>query len=122
MSRHSRPCSASSFPCRAAAKALAAAFCALALQSTALAGVIDVEGDAYRLDGGRPVTGAWEVAEKIAVARDAAVVVMGKNAKPSAVQNMLQLLENLHVPTLLTKKADYKPLVDRGVLRPTRTP
>ncbi|EHJ46318.1 hypothetical protein DFW101_0301 [Solidesulfovibrio carbinoliphilus subsp. oakridgensis] len=95
---------------------------ALALRATALAGVIDVEGDAYRLDGGRPVTGAWEVAEKIAVAKDAAIVVMGKNAKPSAVQNILQLLENLHVPTLLTKKADYKPLVERGVLKPTRTP
>lgn len=123
MSRHSR--SRRPVPSRfgrAAATALAGLLCALALGATALAGVIDVEGDAYRLDGGRPVTGAWEVAEKIAVAKDTAIVVMGKNAKPSAVQNMLQLLESLRVPTVLTKKVDYTPLVERGVLRPTPTP
>lgn len=109
------------FPNRMMAAVLLAAL-ALWWPATALAGVIDVEGDAYRLDGGKAVTGAWEVAERIAVTGDAAIVVMGKNAKPSAVQNMLQLLESLHVPTLLTKKADYKALVDRGVVKPTRTP
>lgn len=88
----------------------------------ARAGVVAIENDAYSLDGGSPVTGAWEVAEKIAVARDVAVVVLGKNTRPATVQTLLQLLENLHVPTLFTKKADYKALRDRGVLNPTRTP
>ena len=102
----------------AALAALALAFCA----AQARAGVVTIENDAYSLDGGRPVTGAWEIAEKIAVAKDAAVVVLGKNSRPATVQTLLQLLENLHVPTLFTKKADYKALCDRGVLNPTRTP
>ena len=88
----------------------------------AWAGVVTIENDAYSLDGGRPVTGAWEIAEKIAEAKDTAVVVHGKNSRPATVQTLLQLLENLHVPTLFTKKADYKALRDRGVLNPTRTP
>ena len=102
----------------AALAALALAFCA----AQAWAGVIVIENDAYSLDGGRPVTGAWEVAEKIAVAKDADVVVLGKNTRTATVQTLLQLLESLHVPTLFTKKADYKALRDRGVLNPTRTP
>lgn len=93
-----------------------------ALPSPAAAGVVTIENDAYRLDGGQPVTGAWEIAEKLAVARDTAVVVLGGRSKPETVQTLLQLLENLHVPTLLTKKADYKALVDRGVLKPAPTP
>ena len=40
----------------------------------------------------------------------------------SAVQDLLQLLENLKVPTVLLKRADYKALVERGVLKPTTTP
>lgn len=88
----------------------------------ALAGVVVVENDAYSLDGGRPVVGAWEVAEKIAVAHDTAVVVLGSNVKPATIQTMIQLLESLHVPTLLTKKADYKALLERGVVKPSRTP
>ena len=32
----------------------------------ARAGVVAIENDAYSLDGGRPVTGAWEIAEKLA--------------------------------------------------------
>ncbi|WP_428559990.1 MAG: hypothetical protein ACP59X_15515 [Solidesulfovibrio sp. DCME] len=107
--------------------ALPALICLAALglarpEATALAGVVVIENDAYSLDGGRPMTGAWEVAEKIAVARDTAVVVLGKNSKPATVQTLLQLLENLHVPTLFTKKADYKALLDRGVIKPSRTP
>lgn len=92
------------------------------LVGPAEAGVVTIENDAYSLDGGRSVTGAWEVAEKIAVAHDTAVVVLGNNSKPSTVQTLLQLLENLHVPTLFTKKADYKALLERGVLKPSRTP
>ena len=57
----------------AALAALALVFCA----AQARAGVIVIENDAYSLDGGRPVTGAWEIAEKLAVAKDAAVVVLG---------------------------------------------
>jgi hypothetical protein len=94
----------------------------LALPAASPAGVVTIRGATYSLDGGKPVTGAWELAEKIAVAKDAAILVMEPQADPTAIQIMLQLLESLHVPTLLTKQADFKPLVERGVLHPTKTP
>lgn len=119
MSRHLRRLCGRSGPGRIIWAVLALA---LLLPGTALAGVIDVDGDTYSLDGGKPVEGAWEIAEKIAVAKDVAIIVMGKNAKPTIVQTMLQLLESLHVPTLLIKKADFKALVERGVIKPTRAP
>ncbi|MFU2208104.1 hypothetical protein [Solidesulfovibrio sp. C21] len=114
----------SRYPCRPRpVPALLALLTALALYAaTAMAGVITVKDNTYSLDGGRPVTGAWEVAEKIAVGKDVAIVVMEEKANPTTIQIMLQLLESLHVPTLLTKRADYKPLVDRGVIKPTQTP
>ncbi|MGE4538625.1 MAG: hypothetical protein AB7D37_16260 [Desulfovibrio sp.] len=114
----------SRYPCRPRpVPTLLALLAALALcAATAMAGVITIRGNTYSLDGGRPVTGAWEVAEKIAVSKDVAIVVMEKKADPTTIQIMLQLLESLHVPTLLTKRADYKPLVDRGVIKPTQTP
>ncbi len=93
-----------------------------ALCPSARAGVVRIKGNTYSLDGGRPVTGAWEVAEKIAVANDVAVVVLDSQASPVTIQTLLQLLENLHVPTLFTKQADYKALLARGVIKPTRTP
>jgi hypothetical protein len=119
MSRCKRVRAASPQLARAACLAVC---CLLLTAAPARSGVVTVENDAYSLDGGPAVTGAWEVAEKLAVARDVAVVVLGKNSRPSTVQTLLQLLENLHVPTAFTKKADYKALRERGVLVPTRTP
>ncbi len=95
---------------------------ALLVPPAATAGVIAVDRDTYRLDGGKPVTGMWEIAERIAYAKDAAIVVMEPKSSATLVQNLLQLLEGLKVPTLLLKRADYQALVDRGVLRPTTTP
>lgn len=86
------------------------------------AGVILIGPDSYRLDDGPPVAGAWEIAEKLAYAKDVAIVVMEPKAGGDQVQTMVQLLETLKVPTIMTKQADYKILLDRGVLRPTRTP
>lgn len=96
--------------------------CTVLCATEAKAGVISVSGNSYRLDGGPTVTGAWEIAEKIMVARDVAIVVMEAKTKPETVENLLSLLENLKVPTLLTKRSDYKALVKRGVIHPTRTP
>lgn len=93
----------------------------LLLPATGLAGVIAVVGDTYSLDGGRPDTGVWEIAEKLAVARDVAIVVVDKNVSSTTVQILLQLLETLKIPTLLTKKADYKVFVDRGIVKPAAT-
>ena len=98
------------------------AACLLTVPDTAPAGVISIRGDTYSLDGGPAVTGAWEIAEKVMLARDAAIVIMEPKTKPEVVQNMLSLLENLKVPTLLTKRADFKELVKRGILKPGRTP
>lgn len=94
----------------------------LAVPTLSFGGVITVTGNTYSLDGGKPVTGPWEIAEQIAVSKDVAIVVMEKKANQTTIEIMLKLLESLHVPTVLTKKEDFKPLVDRGVLKPTRTP
>ncbi len=94
----------------------------LTLPLPARAGVIAVERSTYRLDGGKPVTGMWEIAERIAYAKDVAIVVMEPTTTATAVQDLLQLLEDLKVPTVLLKRADYKALVERGVLKPTTTP
>lgn len=94
----------------------------LAVPIPAPAGVIAVDRSTYRLDGGKPVTGMWEIAERIAYAKDVAIVVMEPASSALAVQDLLQLLETLKVPTVLLKRTDYKTLVDRGVLKPTTTP
>ncbi len=94
------------------------ALLALLAPCPAAAGVIAVDAATYSLDGGPAVTGAWELAERLAVAGDAAVVVMGKEANPSSVQTLLQMLETLNIPTLLTKKPDYEALIARGVVKP----
>ena len=44
---------------------------------------------------------------------------MDQKASSDRLQTLLQLLETLKVPTLFTKKADYKILLDRGVIQPT---
>jgi hypothetical protein len=87
-----------------------------------LAGVVEIGPETYRLDNGKPVTGMWEIAEKLAYAKDAAIVVVDPKAPVSLVQPLLKLLETLKVPTALVKKADYKILLERGVLHPTTTP
>jgi|GEM_PF-2958493 len=118
MSRHTRFPTASLLPVRIAGAALLAA--ALLLPGPALSGVVHVDGDAYRLDDGPAVPGAWEIAEKLAVSKEAAIVVMERNSTMAMVQNMLQLLETLKVPTVFTKRVDYDVLTDRGVLRPDK--
>lgn len=94
----------------------------LAMPPRVAAGVIVIQGNTYSLDGGQPMTGMWEIAEKIAYAKDAAIIVLSPDAAAGSVQSLLRLLESLKVPTILTKKNDYKYLVDHGVLRPTKTP
>ena len=118
MSRHTRFPKASSLAVRVAGPALLAAL--LSLPCPAPAGVIRVDVGTYRLDDGPAVEGAWEIAEKLAVSKEAAIVVMEKSSTMTMVQNMLQLLETLKVPTVFTKRADYDVLVDRGVLRPDK--
>jgi hypothetical protein len=54
----------------------------LTLPLPARAGVIAVERSTYRLDGGKPVTGMWEIAERIAYAKDVAIVVMEPTTTP----------------------------------------
>ena len=88
----------------------------------ALAGVVEIGPQTYRLDGGQPVTGMWEIAEKLSYAKDTAVVVVDPKAPVSLVQPLLKLLESLKVPTALVKKTDYKILIERGVLHPGPTP
>jgi len=116
MSRHPHALCA---PAAKVAIALLAVACLFSTPAIAPAGVISVDVDAYRLDGGQPVTGPWEIAEKLAVAKDVAIVVMDQKASSDRLQTLLQLLETLKVPTLFTKKADYKILLDRGVIQPT---
>lgn len=86
------------------------------------AAVIRVDVDTYRVNGGPPVTAAWDVAERIAVAKDVAIVVMDQKATKATVQTLMQLLETLNVPTLFTKKGDYDILVKRGVIKPSAAP
>jgi hypothetical protein len=120
MSRHLHAFCASSRFVRIARLALLVAV--LLAPAMARAGVIWVDVDSYRLDGGKAVTGPWEIAERIAVAGDVAIIVMDEKSSQTTIQTMLQLLATLKVPTLLTKKNDYKALVERGVIKPTTTP
>jgi hypothetical protein len=120
MSRRPRRFPAGTLLGRVAVLAMLAA--PLLLAKPAPAGVIEIGPQTYRLDGGKPVTGMWEIAERLAYAKDTAIVVVDPKASANQVQPLLQLLETLKVPTVLTKKADYKILLDRGVLRPTTTP
>jgi len=96
--------------------------CVLMAPAASGAGVIVVKGDTYSLDGGSPVTGMWEIAEKVAYAKDAAIIVLAPDAGASSVQALLRLLESLKVPTILTKKQDYNYLVAHGILHPSKTP
>jgi len=119
MSRHLRR-----FPARPLPGwiALAVSVLLLFVPASLPAGVILVEGNTYRLDNDKPVTGMWDIAEKLAYTKDVAIVVVAPNADATQVQSMLQLLGTLKVPTVLTQKADYELLRKRGVLRPTTAP
>jgi hypothetical protein len=95
---------------------------ALLLPATVPAAVIQVDVDTYRVNGGPPVTAAWEIAERLSVAKDVAIVVMDKKATKATVQSLMQILETLNVPTLFTKKGDYEILLKRGVIKPAPAP
>lgn len=86
------------------------------------AAVIQVDVDTYRVNGGPSVTAAWEIAERLAVTKDVAIVVMDKKATKGTVQTLMQILETLNVPTLFTKKGDYEILLKRGVIKPAAAP
>jgi hypothetical protein len=88
----------------------------------AAAAVIQVGVDSYRVNGAPPTTAAWEVAERLAVAKDVAIVVMDPKATKATVQTLMQNLETLKVPTLFTKKVDYEVLVKRGIVKPNTAP
>jgi len=92
---------------------------ALLFPAAAPAAVIQVEVDAYRVNGGPPVAAAWDIAERLAVAKDVAIVVMDKKATKGTVQTLMQILESLNVPTLFTKKGDYEILLKRGFIQPS---
>ena len=98
--------------------ALALAF----LAGPARAAVIEVGVDAYKVNGGAPETAAWDVAERLAVAKDVAIVVMNPKANKGTVQVLMQNLETLKIPTLFTKKADYDVLLKRGFIKPNPAP
>lgn len=95
---------------------------ALLLPAVSPAAVIRVEGTAYRVNGGPPVTAAWDIAERLAVSKDTAIVVMDKNAAKTSLHTLMQILESLNVPTLFTKNEDYDILVQRGVIKPQTAP
>lgn len=95
---------------------------ALLLPAVAPAAVVRVEGTAYRVNGGPPVTAAWDIAERLAVSKDTAIVVMDKKAAKASLHTLMQILEALNVPTLFTKSEDYDILVKRGVLKPSAAP
>ncbi|MHC1787906.1 hypothetical protein [Solidesulfovibrio sp.] len=95
---------------------------ALLTPPEAPAAVIQVDVNTYRVNGGPPVTAAWEIAERLAVAKDVAIVVMDKKATKGTVQTLMQILETLNVPTLFTKKGDYEILLKRGVIKPAAAP
>lgn len=118
----SRPWRTSGGRRRGCPAALCLAVGLLLAPAAAAAGVVAIGPKTYSLDGGQPVTGMWEIAEKLAYAKDVAVVVVDPSAPDSLVQPLLKLLQALQVPTLLTRQADYKIFLDRGVLRPTSVP
>ena len=92
------------------------------LAGSAWAAVIEVGVDAYKVNGGAPETAAWDVAERLAMAKDVAIVVMNPKANKGTVQVLMQNLETLKIPTLFTKKADYDVLLKRGFIKPTPAP
>lgn len=94
----------------------------LAVPESVPAAVIQVDVNSYRVDDGPPVTAAWDIAERLAVAKDVAIVVMDKNATKGTVQTLIQILETLNVPTLFTKKGDYGILLKRGIIKPSPAP
>ena len=94
----------------------------LAVPESVPAAVIQVDVNSYRVDDGPPVTAAWDIAERLAVAKDVAIVVMDKKATKATVQTLMQILETLNVPTLFTKKGDYEILLKRGVIKPAAAP
>ena len=95
---------------------------ALLLPASAPAAVIRVDGSAYRVNGGPPVTAAWDIAEHLAVSKDTAIVVMDKKAGKASLHTLMQILEALNVPTLFTKNDDFDILVKRGVIKPSTAP
>jgi len=96
--------------------------CLAALPGSARAAVIEVGVDTYRINGGPAETAAWDVAERLAVAKDVAIVVTNPKANKGTVQVLMQNLETLKIPTLFTKKADYDVLLKRGFIRPNPAP
>ena len=97
-------------------------FCLACLAGPARAAVIEVGVDAYKVNGGAPETAAWDVAERLAMAKDVAIVVMNPKANKGTVQILMQNLETLKIPTVFTKKADYDVLLKRGFIRPAPAP
>lgn len=88
----------------------------------AQAAVIEVGVDAYKVNGGPAETAAWDVAERLAMAKDVAIVVMNPKANKGTVHILMQNLETLKIPTLFTKKADYDVLLKRGFIKPHPAP
>ena len=95
---------------------------ALLFPAAAPAAVIQVDVDTYRVNGGPPVSAAWDIAERLSITKDVAIVVMDKKATKATVQTLMQILETLNVPTLFTKKGDYEILLKRGVIKPAAAP
>ena len=96
--------------------------CLISLVGPTRAAVIEVGVDSYKVNGGPPETAAWDVAERLAVAKDVAIVVMNPKANKGTVQVLMQNLETLKIPTLFTKKADYDVLLKRGFIKPAPAP
>ena len=92
------------------------------LAGPARAAVIEVGVDSYKVNGGAPETAAWDVAERLAMAKDVAIVVMNPKANKGTVQILMQNLETLKIPTLFTKKNDYDVLLKRGFIKPNPAP
>ena len=116
LSRHARllgGCLALAFVCLA---------CLACLAGPARSAVIEVGVDAYKVNGAAPETAAWDVAERLAMAKDVAIVVMNPKAHKGTVQILMQNLETLKIPTLFTKKADYDVLLKRGFIKPNPAP
>lgn len=96
--------------------------CLACLAGPARAAVIEVGVDSYKVNGGPPETAAWDLAERLAMAKDVAIVVMNPKANKGTVQILMQNLETLKIPTLFTKKADYDAFLKRGFIKPSPAP
>jgi len=76
----------------------------------------------YVLDNGLQTDNPWDVYEEVAYNKDAAIVVMRKDALQSRVNDLLKTFEKMNIPVAFTKEEYYPDLVKRGILVPTRLP